>query len=126
MKFSKQRELILNHILESDAHLSADIIYTELKQNNPELSLGTVYRNLSQLSKMKIIKKTSFPNKVERFDKKLEPHTHLVCEDCGKIVDVDIDNLEDFMKNISKNKNLLIKTCDIIFNGICNECVEKK
>lgn len=54
MKFSKQRELILNEIISSNVHPTADIIYTNLKKDNPELSLGTVYRNLSQLTKKEL------------------------------------------------------------------------
>ncbi len=49
MKFSKQRELILNTIVENHVHPTADFIYTHLKKDNPNLSLGTVYRNLAQL-----------------------------------------------------------------------------
>ena len=64
MKFSKQRELILNYILNSHEHLTADTIYADLKKDNPELSLGTVYRNLTKLTEIGAISSVwIFPNR---------------------------------------------------------------
>ena len=62
MKFSRQRELILNEVMNSHIHPTADVIYTNLKKENPGLSLGTVYRNLSQLTENWYISKLSIPN----------------------------------------------------------------
>ena len=59
MKFSRQRELIISEVLNSDEHLTADAIYERLKKENPNLSLGTVYRNLTQLSDKGMIGKVS-------------------------------------------------------------------
>ncbi|MGL5545148.1 MAG: Fur family transcriptional regulator [Cetobacterium sp.] len=122
MKFSKQRELILNYILDSHEHLTADTIYVDLKKYNPELSLGTVYRNLAKLTEIGAIKKVSLPNQVDKFDKNLDPHAHFTCDRCGNIIDIAIPNVENLLSDISNDKDIFIKKYDITFNGICKNC----
>lgn len=67
MKYSKQREMIFNCIKENPMHLTADAIYEMLKKDNPNLSLGTVYRNLSQLAEHNMIQKVSIAGYPDRF-----------------------------------------------------------
>lgn len=125
MKFSKQRELILNYILNSHGHLTADTIYVDLKKDNPELSLGTVYRNLTKLTEIGAIKKVSLPNQVDKFDKNLEPHAHFICDTCGSITDIDVPKVDEFLDEISENQDIAIKKYDITFNGTCKKCKGK-
>jgi len=122
MKFSKQRELILNEVMNSHIHPTADIIYTNLKKENPGLSLGTVYRNLSQLTEHGYISKLSIPNESDRFDKNVKPHAHLVCEKCNNIFDIESNYIGDFLSNLSKEKDISILKYDIVLNGICKNC----
>ncbi len=122
MKFSKQRELILNYILNSHEHLTADTIYADLKKDNPELSLGTVYRNLTKLTEIGAIKKVSLPNQVDKFDKNLEPHAHFICDECGSITDINIPEVDKFLNKISKDEDISIRKYDLTLNGTCKKC----
>ncbi|MGL4537925.1 MAG: Fur family transcriptional regulator [Cetobacterium somerae] len=126
MKFSKQRELILNYILNSHEHLTADTIYADLKKDNPELSLGTVYRNLTKLTEIGAIKKVSLPNQVDKFDKNLEPHAHFICDECGSITDINIPEVDKFLNKISKDEDISIRKYDITLNGTCKKCKSKE
>lgn len=126
MKFSKQRELILNYILNSHEHLTADTIYADLKKDNPELSLGTVYRNLTKLTEIGAIKKVSLPNQVDKFDKNLEPHAHFICDECGSITDINIPGMDKFLDKISDEDGISIRKYDLTLNGICRKCKSKK
>ncbi|MCX3068188.1 MAG: Fur family transcriptional regulator [Cetobacterium sp.] len=126
MKFSKQRELILNYILNSHEHLTADTIYADLKKDNPELSLGTVYRNLTKLTEIGAIKKVSLPNQVDKFDKNLEPHAHFICDECGSITDINIPEVDKFLNKISKDEDISIRKYDITLNGTCKKCKSNK
>ncbi|MGL4801338.1 MAG: Fur family transcriptional regulator [Cetobacterium sp.] len=126
MKFSKQRELILNYILNSHEHLTADTIYADLKKDNPELSLGTVYRNLTKLTEIGAIKKVSLPNQVDKFDKNLEPHAHFICDECGSITDINIPKVDKFLNKISKDEDISIRKYDITLNGTCKKCKSNK
>lgn len=125
MKFSKQRELILNYVLNSCEHPTADTIYMELKKDNPDLSLGTVYRNLTKLSEMGAIKKISLSGQVDKFDKNLQQHAHLVCDNCGCITDIYINKIDEILEDVSKEGNINIKNYNISFNGICEKCNKK-
>ena len=126
MKFSKQRELILNYILNSHEHLTADTIYADLIKDNPELSLGTVYRNLPKLTEIGAIKKVSLPNQVDKFDKNLEPHAHFICDECGSITDINNPEVDKFLNKISKDEDISIRKYDITLNGTCKKCKSKE
>lgn len=123
MKFSKQRQLILDVILNNKNHLTADNIYNILKVDNPSLSLGTVYRNLSQLVENNIIKKVSLPNQPDKFDKNTEKHCHLMCEKCGEIFDVNYNN--EIYKCFECSGDI-IKSCEIVLSGVCKNCSDDK
>lgn len=124
MKFSKQREIILNEVMNSHLHPTADSIYTSLKKDNPGLSLGTVYRNLSKLTENGFISKLSIPNQSDRYDKNIKPHAHLICEKCNNIYDVESETISKFINDLSNEENLSITNYDIVLQGICNSCKE--
>ena len=126
MKFSKQRELILNYILNSHEHLTADTIYADLKKDNPELSLGTVYRNLTKLTEIGAIKKVSLPNQVDKFDKNLDPHAHFICDECGSITDINIPGMDEFLDKVSDEDGISIRKYDLTLNGTCKKCKSNK
>ena len=119
MKFSKQREIILNEVMNSHLHPTADSIYTSLKKDNPGLSLGTVYRNLSQLTENGYISKLSIPNQSDRYDKNIKPHAHLICERCNNIYDIESETISKFINDLSNEQNLSILNYDIVLQGIC-------
>lgn len=122
MKFSKQREIILNEVMNSHLHPTADSIYTSLKKDNPGLSLGTVYRNLSQLTENGYISKLSIPNQSDRYDKNIKPHAHLICERCNNIYDIESETISKFINDLSNEENLSILNYDIVLQGICKTC----
>lgn len=124
MKFSKQREIILNEVMNSHLHPTADSIYTSLKKDNPGLSLGTVYRNLSQLTENGYISKLSIPNQSDRYDKNIKPHAHLICERCNNIYDIESETISKFINDLSNEQNLSILNYDIVLQVICKNCKE--
>ena len=122
MKFSRQRELILNEVRNNHLHPTADSIYTNLKKDNPGLSLGTVYRNLSQLTEHGFISKLSMPNQSDRFDRNTKPHAHLICENCNNIFDIESSYIDTFINDLSTKENIEVSNYDIILKGICTNC----
>ena len=122
MKFSKQRELILNEVMNSHLHPTADSIYTNLKKDNPGLSLGTVYRNLTQLTEHGFIAKLSISNQSDRFDRNIKPHAHLICEKCNNIFDIESNSINKFVNSLSDKENIEISNYDIILKGTCTKC----
>lgn len=122
MRFSRQRQAILDIVLNSCNHPTAEYIYSQLKKDYSGLSLGTVYRNLSLLSEKGSIRKVNIPNYADMFDRNLNEHAHLVCDICSEVYDIDISSIDKIIPNISSNNNLLIKAYNINFEGICNNC----
>lgn len=119
MRNTKQRELILKIVNESYDHLTTDEIYKKCKTKIPNISLGTVYRNLNNLVEENEIIRLKFDN-VDRFDAKRCKHHHFVCIKCKKIIDV---NTGDLKVNIDNNK---VIDYEIKFTGICEECLRKE
>lgn len=125
MKFSRQREMILNEVINSNAHLTADNIYENLRVENPNLSLGTVYRNLTQLEEHGYIKKLNVPGDPVRYDGNLEEHDHFICEKCGKIIDID-SGLVTLSDSFLNDSGVTVNSCSVIFKGVCSECRKKE
>ena len=124
MKYSKQRELIYNCVKDESLHLTADAIYGKLRKDHPNLSLGTVYRNLSQLVEHNMIRKISTPGQPDRYDGLLENHFHFHCSNCEKVEDILISELHDVKNIVEAEKKLNIKNVEMSFNGLCSDCDE--
>ena len=122
MKYSRQREAILNSVLWSLDHPTAEMVYDYVKKDIPNISLSTVYRNLNVLCEAGQIKKVNMPNHSERFDKTLEHHNHVYCAKCHHLFDIPSSNNESINKLVEKETGFHIMTYDIVFQGICNSC----
>ena len=121
-KYSRQRELIYNTVIENQVHPTAEFVYKYLKKDNPQLSLGTVYRNLQQLSDNGAINRVSIPNQPDRFDGVIKPHYHAVCSKCGKIEDIFIEEMESIDSLVAEKTGLNIIGHEIVFKTICPLC----
>ena len=122
MRNSKQRELILNIINTSYCHPTAEIVYEKARSKMPQISLGTVYRNLDMLQSLGTIRRINLKDNTYRYDRAIDNHAHFVCNKCGKIIDIP-ENLFENLDKISGNK---ILSCDIILKGICKECLKRE
>lgn len=121
-RFSKQRQIIYDTIKNNPVHPSADVIYNMLKEEYPELSLGTVYRNLNVLTDMGLIVKISAGLDCEHYDGNTDRHYHLVCDKCHRLFDVYIPYQEDIVESAQKNSKHEIHTHELIFTGVCENC----
>ena len=128
LKYSRQRESIKEYLNSTYEHPTADTVYLHVKQEYPNISLGTVYRNLNQLSDNKDILKLDFGDGVVHFDGTIAPHFHMVCDECGQIEDVFVDEslVATFQKNVRKKSNAYITQTDVLFHGICQHCLKQK
>ena len=120
-RYSQQRELILNAVRQNPVHPSADDIYHIVKQQNSNISLGTVYRNLNYLSDNGFIKKIQIPNAPDRFDGRTEPHCHMICQKCGKVYDLSC-HIEDLKDEICQETSHCCLEIHILATGICKNC----
>lgn len=123
-RYSRQREMIYEAVLGSKEHPTAEMVYQWLKPANPNLSLGTVYRNLSLLAEEGILIRMPFP--VERYDADIHPHSHFRCKNCGKVFDLDMGHDTEIDAAAAKAApDFHIEGHDLTFSGLCPECRER-
>ncbi len=122
-RYSKKRESILKCLKSTTEHPSAEKIYAELKPKHPDLSLGTVYRNLNMLVNEGSVCSVGVVNDKERFDARTEPHVHAICERCGKILDVeDISLPDEMLEAVQKSTGFALTYSRLQFMGLCADC----
>lgn len=121
-RYSRQRKAILDMLMNTTSHPTAGEIYEAVKKEIPNISLGTVYRNLSELSETGEIKQIDMGDGAERYDGNVKFHGHLLCEKCGKVSDVFLEYDEGTDKLAQKACGGEITGHDITFYGICEKC----
>lgn len=122
-KYSKQREEVFNCIKDAKNHPTAEEIYMLLKENNPNISRGTVYRNLNLLVDKGIVKKISISNMPDRFDYVCKSHSHAVCEVCGGVFDFNFElNENELNKTIKEQTDLEVFSNEFTIYGVCKKC----
>ena len=120
---SKKREAMLELLRSSKIHPGAQWIYDQLKPQFPDLSLGTVYRNIKILYDEGLIGSAGIINGEERFDGIPGPHAHAICTNCGKIMDLDEIILSDLSKPfLKKIPGFTIDLRSTVFYGLCRNC----
>ncbi len=124
MRYSQKREIIRNAVMNHGMHPTAEEIYNMVHKNHPEISLGTVYRNLGQLAEAGDIVKLSMASGPDRYDGTLKPHQHACCIQCGKIVDFDFDTKE-MEDAVFRKSGIRPDTCTINVRGLCCQCADK-
>ena len=123
MRNTKQRNLVLEIIRNSCNHPTAYQVHEECIKVLPNISLGTVYRNLNTLVEIGEIQRLIVPGYMDRYDK-IVSHDHFVCLNCGNIIDV---KRSDITYEEMMDGNLVVH-CKIRYEGICGDCLklEKK
>ena len=123
--YSKQREAILTVLRETDTHPTANWIYAKVRETIPNISLGTVYRNLSLLSDMGEILRLQMGDGVDHFDATTAPHNHFICNSCGAVIDLEMENFDEINELACANFNGQIQGHITYFYGICPTCLQQ-
>ena len=124
-KHFRKRDAILTCLRETTEHPSAEWVYSQLKQEIPDLSLGTVYRNLSLFKEQGLITSLGTVNGVERFDANTDPHVHYICTGCGKVLDLhQIRVPEDLNQAAASDSGGEVTGCQLTFTGVCGQCAK--
>jgi Fe2+ or Zn2+ uptake regulation protein len=103
-------------------HPSAEEIYQVIVRKHPNISRGTVYRNLHNLTASGVLGRVLIPSGAERFDTTTPPHYHAVCKRCGAVQDAALPYQEQMQDAASTCDGFILEKHDIIFWGICKEC----
>lgn len=121
-RFSKKRQAIYDCLCATHSHPTADWIYQQLHPQYPDLSLGTVYRNLSQLKEAGLIQSVGVVNGQERFDADVSSHPHLVCTDCGSVADLKLELPKSLLADAEEQSGFLLTGVSLRLQGQCPGC----
>ena len=124
MKHSHKRDAICEVLKLKRDHPTADMIYERVREKYPEISLATVYRNLSQLCSDGAIIKIGAAGR-ERYDIDTSDHTHFFCDECGEVYDIFSTLRLDGLANAESEIGGEINFAHITFHGQCKECIAK-
>ncbi len=125
VKHSRQRDALLNNLRLRYDHPTAEELYMSLKSEMPNISLGTIYRNLNLLSDDGTILKIS-DGGVDHFDAHTHEHYHMLCTECKHVYDVDMPVIEGLNEQAQKYVNGTVNAHFLLFNGVCENCQNKK
>ncbi len=126
LKYSRQREMIKNFLMTRHDHPTADIVYQNVRKQDPNISLGTVYRNLTLLSDIGEIKRLRLGDGVDHFDADISPHYHFICSECGSVSDLEMDGIEDITKIAGAHFKGRITGHMTYFYGTCEHCTRSE
>lgn len=122
-KHSRKRDAILDCLRGTDAHPSAEWVYSRLKPEIPDLSLGTVYRNLTLFKETGEVISLGTVQGLERFDGRTDPHVHFVCTLCGRILDLPgVDVPEGLIEAAQSQAQAPVTEARLTFYGPCSHC----
>lgn len=120
MRYSRQREALLTLLRSTKTHPDAEWLYTGLRKEYPNISLGTVYRNLRQLTEVGEILELCYGS-TSHFDGDISPHYHMICSCCRKIYDIPVENVSVSVKS---ENGFEVENFSLALNGICRDCRE--
>lgn len=124
MRLTRQRSCLLEAVRETASHPTAAWIFDRVKEKCPNISLGTVYRNLNILKDAGMIREIKFGKNTARYDGNVELHHHVLCLDCGKLEDAACSVSPELMQQIEQSLGYSITGYQIEFKGICPECIQ--
>lgn len=125
IKFSRQRESIREYLSHTKSHPTADMIYTHIRNIYPNISLGTVYRNLNLLIEQGEIIKVECGDDMDHFDFDTSEHYHFICKQCSRVLDLEMDSIHHVNTIASSSFDGEIQGSVTYFYGICPACKSK-
>ncbi len=119
----RKRNAILSYLQNTDTHPGAETIYADLKAEYPDISLGTVYRNLTLFKQQGLVTSLGTVNGVERFDGNTAPHVHFICTECDGVTDLmHMDAPGELCRTVEDSTGGQVALCSLSFIGTCKNC----
>ncbi len=119
---TKQRQTVLRVIRESHKHLTANQVFDDARQLLPGISFATVYNSLNYLKNQELIGEIKFGTDANLYDRKLTRHDHALCNNCGKLVDLELTIPVKLLKEAARRSKFKPETIELTLRGLCPEC----
>lgn len=127
LKVTPQRIAILNMLMSTKEHPTAEAIFKALEPTNPTMSLATVYKTLDSFTEIGLIQELSIDNESVHYDYTTEFHPHIICRKCGHVFDLDIDvsnEIDSILDKVSSETEYAVDKEQLFFYGVCESCKE--
>lgn len=128
LKVTPQRIAILNMLMNTKSHPTAEIIFKSLEPTNPTMSLATVYKTLDSFNEAELIQVLSIDGESLHYDFNTAFHPHIICKDCNSVKDIEVDisdEMNTIVSKINAATNYNINKKQLFFYGTCDECSKK-
>ena len=123
----RKRNAILSCLRSTDVHPSAETLHEMLQPEHPDISLATVYRNLSLFKQQGLIQSLGTVDGIERFDGNIDPHVHFICTSCHAVADLpQIAVPEQLRSTVEDTTGGIVGDCQLSFTGKCQSCCRKE
>ncbi len=122
LKITPQRVAIVEFLSEY-GHLSISKMYELVKEKFPSISLATIYKNVNAMIDNGFLKEVKIIGQDSRYELNYGEHSHVVCKECGKVVDIDIDT-QTLFKEAEEKSTIKVESSSMVFYGICGECAK--
>ncbi len=126
LKYSRQRESIKACLMNRHDHPTADALYASIREEYPNISLGTVYRNLNLLVETGEIQRLTCGDGADHYDGVAAPHYHFMCRDCHQVYDVPMEVIASLNETAQAYAPGIVDSHSILFFGRCSCCLEKE
>ncbi len=124
LELTKQRQTVLRVIRESEKHLSANEVFDNARRLLPSISFATVYNSLRYLKQEGLIGEIRFGTDANLYDRKLTRHDHAICNDCGKLVDLEMPLPDGLLEEAADRSKFKPESLEFTLRGLCPECSE--
>ena len=126
-KHFRKRDAILSYLRSTTTHPSAEMVFTQLKPEIPDLSIGTVYRNLNLFKQQGLAVSVATVKGVERFDGNTAPHVHFICSECDAVIDLMDMQVPKSLQTVAETCcGGQVEGCQLSFTGLCKTCLPNK
>ena len=123
----RKRNAILTCLRQTTSHPSAEMVHEMLHDEHPDISLATVYRNLTWFKTQGMIMSLGTVGGIERFDANTDPHVHFICTDCNAVIDLpQIQVPQQLNSQVETSSGCHVEGCQLTFTGQCSACQRKR
>ena len=117
-----QRALVLDVVANADKHLTAAEVFERVRQRDPRVGYGTVYRSLHLLVEHGLIQELTFADQSSRYDGRVDRHDHVHCNICGALFDVEVPVALMARHVAEERSGFTITSHHTVFSGLCPQC----
>ena len=125
-RMTRQLAAVYEAIVEDASHPSAEAIYRRVRHSLPQISLGTVYRNLQRLVEEGKVRVLLLEKRATRYDAVAAEHDHFICQQCGQVLDLRLERDRHIDIAPLEEQGLLVTTQSVLLHGLCQQCGEKR